>query len=151
MIATSLRRFALVWAAVLFVILLGLAAPARAQSCNEDLGKIAAERQAQIDGLNAQAKSSKSHQLDPIASCPKLRALSATEGRFLDYMVKNKDWCSIPDETLESVKSNRAKTAAVASKACAIAVQIKRAQQQQASGGVPAGAPEALKLPTGPL
>lgn len=94
----------------------------------------------------------KSHagKLDPIESCPKLKSLAAVENTFKAYMVKNKDWCNIPDEIITNVADSQGKTAALAVRVCKVAEQVKKQQAQQAAGGG-LGAPAAPKLPAGPL
>jgi hypothetical protein len=138
-----LARFALP------VLLVGLGlpalvAPARAD-CNEDLGRIMQRREAAIQNLNDMAKASHG-KLDPIGACPKLRKLVGMENELLAYMTKNKEWCAIPDNAIENASAGHAKTAQTANQACNIAVQMKKAQEQQANGG--AGP---TKLPAGPL
>lgn len=127
------------------------ASPAHAQSgsCQEDLAALQNRRMAQIAELNKMSKASKGP-MNAALACPKLRSLSSIEGEFLAYIVKNKEWCSVPDEIVSQFKGTRAKTAATASKACAVAAQMKKSQDQQANG-LPNGAPSGLRLPTGPL
>jgi hypothetical protein len=119
---------------------------AYAGDCNDDIGNLTKKRQAIIDQLNHLAKGGK-NQLDPIAACPKLRALVAAEHELVGYLTKNKDWCAIPDEALQNISASTAKSGGVANQACAAAAQMKKAQQQQATGAAPQG----QKLPTGPL
>lgn len=129
-------------------------APALAQSCQEDIAKLGARRQAMIEVMNRQVKAGRG-KLDPIASCPKLRNLAAIESEFVAYMTKNKEWCHVPDEALANVSASARKTRNVAGQACNVAAQVQRArrqQQQQAASG-PVGGPQqqAPKLPSGPL
>lgn len=129
------------------------AAPAMAQSCQEDIAKIAQRRQAAIEVMNRLVKAGHG-KLDPIASCPKLRALAAVEGEFVAYMSKNKDWCHVPDEAMANVTAARNKTQSFAAKACNFAAQARRAQQQQrqaAGGPAQEQQQQARPLPTGPL
>ena len=131
------------------VLLLGFSLPtlvatARAD-CNEDLGKIMQKREAIIQELNASAKATKG-KLDPVGACPKLKKLSSMESELIAYMTKNKEWCAIPDNAIENATNGHTKTAQTANQACNIAVQMKKAQEQQANGG--AGP---TKLPAGPL
>lgn len=121
---------------------------ARAADCNEDIGALTKKRQGIIDGLNHLAKGGEKKQLDPVASCPKLKALVGVERELLAYLNKNKDWCNVPDSALENIGASAQKSSAVAAQACKIAAQMKKAQEQQATGG---GLPPAQKLPTGPL
>ena len=144
-------------------IVLGMAAalaalvaggPVLAQSCNEDIAAIAARRQAVINVLERSVKAGHG-KLDPVASCPVLRKLASIEGEFGSYMAKNKDWCHVPDEALANVQTSQRKTQTMASRACGLVTQIRRARQQQqqqnqqqAAGG---GQPQAQRLPAGPL
>ena len=131
-----------------------LSAPAMAQSCQEDIAKLTARRQVQIEAINRSGKASKG-KLDPVASCPRLRNLAAIENEFLGYMIKNKEWCHVPDDAIANVRAGHGKTAGIAAQACNIAKQVQRARQQQAAGGGGGqGAVQqqpATKLPTGPL
>ncbi len=127
---------------------LSLGGVARAGDCNEEIANLSKKRQAVIDQLNQLAKGGKK-QLDPIASCPKLRALAAAERELVAYLTKNKDWCAVPDDALQNLSTSSGKTSQVANQACKVAEQIKKAQEQQATGG--AGQPPAQKLPAGPL
>ena len=129
---------------------LAFAQPAAAQSCENDIGGLQKKRQSQIAEIN---KSTQDGKLDPVTACPRLRNLAATENEMLGYMQKNQNWCNIPDDVLSNVKEGQAKTASVAKQACTIAAQIRKQQQQQATGGgAPGfGAPPAPRLPAGPL
>ncbi len=81
--------------------LLVSAAPALAdQDCAGDLQKLAARRTAAMSGINEMVASAKGKKLDPAAFCVRSRPLNAAEEAMLAYMVKNKDWCQIPDEAI---------------------------------------------------
>jgi hypothetical protein len=116
---------------------------AYATDCNRDIGALTKKRQGIIDQLNKLAEGGKK-QLDPVASCPKLRALVAVEHELLAYLTKNKDWCSVPDEAFQNVSASTGKSSKVANQACTVAAQMKKAQEQQANVPQP-------KLPAGPL
>jgi hypothetical protein len=135
-------RKALLAAAGLFL----LSGGAYASDCNEDIGKLSHKRQGIIDELNHLAQRGKK-QLDPIASCPKLRSLVAAERELVAYLTKNKDWCQVPDEALKNLTASAGNTSKIANKACTVAEQMKKAQEQQAAGALSAQ----QKLPTGPL
>jgi hypothetical protein len=133
--------------------LLAWAAPAFAQSsCDTDIAAMQTKRQGQIADLNKSAKA-KDGKLDPIAACPRLRALASTEQSMLAYMQKNQNWCNIPEAVLENVKEGSSKTASIANQACGLAAKVKKMQEQQAAGGGagPFNTPAAPKLPAGPL
>ena len=120
---------------------------AYATDCNQDIGALTKKRQGVIDELNKLAQGGKK-QLDPIASCPKLRALVAVEHELLAYLTKNKDWCAVPDEAFQNISASTGKSGKVANQACTVAAKMKKAQEQQASGALNAPQP---KLPAGPL
>jgi hypothetical protein len=120
---------------------------AYATDCNQDIGALTKKRQGVIDELNKLAQGGKK-QLDPIASCPKLRALVAVEHELLAYLTKNKDWCAVPDEAFQSISASTGKSGKVANQACTVAAKMKKAQEQQASGALNVPQP---KLPAGPL
>lgn len=128
----------------------GVALPtlARAGDCNSDIAGLTAKRQTYIEKLNVLAKSSKG-KLDPVASCPQLRGLVAAEAALIKYLESNKNWCNIPDEAVSNLKAADAKSQTFATQACNLAVQAKKAQQQQASS--PNLGLEQQKLPAGPL
>lgn len=126
---------------------LAAAGTARAADCNADIGALTKKRQGVIDQLNRLAKGAK-NQLDPVAACPKLKELVGVERQLLAYLTKNKEWCSIPEDAVSNITASADKSGAVAGQACKIAAQMKKAQEQQATG---AGLPQGQKLPTGPL
>lgn len=120
---------------------------AYATDCNQDIGALTKKRQGVIDQLNQLSQGGKK-QLDPVASCPKLRALVAVEHELLAYLTKNKDWCAVPDEAFQNISASTGKSGKVANQACTVAAQMKKAQEQQAKGAL--DAPQ-QKLPAGPL
>ncbi len=116
-------------------------------NCDADIGNIQKKRMGIIQELNKLAAAGKG-KIDPIASCPKLRALSAAEGQLKAYMTKNKSWCNIPDEILAQVSGGAEKTTEMSARACEIATQIRKQQQGAAQADAP---PAGIRLPTGPL
>jgi len=79
---------------------------------------------------------------------PKLRALVAVERELVAYLTKNKEWCGVPDEAFQNISASSGKSTKVAEQACKVAAQMKKAQEQQASGAL--NSPQ-TKLPAGPL
>ncbi len=123
------------------------AAPSFAQSCNEDLQKLAQRRTAEMSTINDMIKAAKGKPLDPTMFCAKSGGLNVAETAMLAYLEKNKDWCQIPDEMVDQLKATHIKNVAFAARACDFAAKIKKMKDQQADGG----APQAQPLPTGPL
>ncbi len=115
-------------------------------SCDQSMLTFKSRRDKQLEQINNLVKAGKG-KLDPVAACPKFRGLVAIESEMKAWMIKNKDWCSIPDELLESVKTGFAKTPTYEKNACAAAAMAKRA----AEGGGPVQAQPSVKLPAGPL
>lgn len=148
--AVSSPRAALMAAAVVGLASCGFASSAWA-GCQEDIAAINQKRLTQVSALNADAKKLKG-KLNPITACPQLRSLASLEKQLTDYMVKNKEWCAIPDEVVSNIQSSAAKTATIAGQACAAVGKMKemerKAKEQQAQGF---GNPGPQKLPTGPL
>lgn len=140
-------RAAAILVAAGLLFLLGLPNAAFAD-CNEDIAKLTQKRQAVIDKLNELAKGSK-NELDPITSCPRLRALVAAEKDLISYLKKNKDWCNIPDDAIANISDSSSKSSNIANQACKVAAQMKKAQEQQAIDALHS-APRP-KLPAGPL
>jgi hypothetical protein len=123
------------------------ATPTFAQSCSDDMQKLSQRRETEMATINALVKSAKGKQLDPTVFCAKSGGLISAENAMIAYMEKNKEWCGIPDEALDGLKANHAKSAAFAAKACKVAAEMKKMKDQQADGG----GPQAQPLPAGPL
>jgi hypothetical protein len=140
----SLRKAAFAVTALLPFVGCGTA---YATDCNQDIGALTKKRQGILDELNKLAQGGKK-QLEPVAACPKLRALVAVEHELVAYLTKNKDWCAVPDEAFQNISASTSKSGKVANQACTVAAKMKKAQEQQASGALNVPQP---KLPAGPL
>jgi hypothetical protein len=134
---------ALVWAASAF-----------AADCASDLQNLSSRRASALQSINQMVAATKGKKLDPEVFCARSRPLNAAEEAMIAYMVKNKDWCQIPDDAISQLKDSHAKSVAFAGKACGVAAQIakmkkqaEQAQAQQQAGG----APQVQPLPAGPL
>jgi hypothetical protein len=140
----SLRKAAFAVTALIPFVACGTA---YATDCNQDIGALTKKRQDILDQLNKLAQGGKK-QLEPVAACPKLRALVAVEHELVAYLTKNKDWCAVPDEAFQNISASTSKSGKVANQACTVAAKMKKAQEQQASGALNVPQP---KLPAGPL
>jgi hypothetical protein len=146
--STMTRRFTTMLLLALSLGGAGWAVPSYAQqSCTEDLQKLALRREAQLEIINGMVKAAHGKQLDPAVFCAKSAGLNAVENAMIAYMVKNKEWCQLPDEAIAQLKANHARSVAFSAKACDVAAKIKKMKEQQAQGG----APQVQPLPTGPL
>jgi hypothetical protein len=122
-------------------------APALAQSCGDDMQKMAQRRETELAAINGIIKAAKGKQLDPTVFCSKSSGLISVENAMIAYMEKNKDWCGFPDEAIDNLKANHARSTSFAAKACKVAAEMKKAREQAANGE----GPQAQPLPTGPL
>ena len=114
------------------------------------MARLSKAREGQLEALNTLIKASKGRQMDPAVFCAKSGGLNAAENALIGSMVKNKDWCSIPDDVINQLKDTHAKSATFSARACAVAAQRRKMEEQQAQGGG-AGSPQAPPLPAGPL
>ena len=119
-------------------------------NCADDLQKLSARRVAQLSDINTMAAASRKEKkpVDPGVFCAKTHALTAIEDSLLAYMNKNKDWCGIPDDVIESLKASHAKSIEFGGRACVAAARAKKMQQEQQAGG---GGQQPTPLPAGPL
>ncbi len=143
--ARRVRRFALL--GFLVAAICG-AGPALAQSCGDDLQKLAQKREASMQAINGVVAAAHGKPLDPAIFCAKTAPLIAVEGAMIAYMEKNKEWCQVPDDAIAQLKAAHVKTIGFSTKACTVAEKIKKMKEQAAQGG---GPPQAQPLPAGPL
>ena len=115
--------------------------------CGQDMQKLAAARNAELEKVNVFAKAAHGKPLDPEAFCLKSKGLLQAESAIIAYMEKNKDWCSFPDDAIATLKEHHVKNAQFNAKACSVAVQMKKMKEQAAQGA----GPQAQPLPSGPL
>jgi hypothetical protein len=132
-----------------------LATPALAvDDCATSLQKLSAKREAALKGINDMVVAARGKKLDPVAFCARSRPLNQAEEAMLAYMIKNKDWCQIPDDAINQLKATHAKSLAFGGKACTVAAQMEKMKKQAAQaaqqGGI-GGAPPEQPLPAGPL
>ena len=114
--------------------------------CNETLQRLSKQREIELDAVNNLIRAQHGKPLDPGVACAKSAGLNKVEAEMLAFMDKNKDWCSIPDNSIAELKANHAKSVAFTTKACTVAAQMRKMKEQAASGG-----PQSQPLPSGPL
>src|ERR1700736_6143984 len=103
----SLRKAAFALTALIPFVVGGAA---YATDCNQDIGALTKKRQGIIDQLNQLAQGGKK-QLDPVASCPKLRAPVAVARGLLAYLIKHKECGAVPDAASQNVTAITGKSA----------------------------------------
>ncbi len=120
--------------------------------CATSLQKLAARREAALQGINQMVKAAHGKKLDPEGFCARSRPLNSAEEAMLAYMLKNKDWCQIPDDAVNQLKASHAKSVAFGAKACKVAADIVKMKKQAAAAAQQGGGPPAEQpLPAGPL
>lgn len=118
-----------------------------ADSCAE-LGVLKGKREAILQNINQLVVAAKGKQMDAETFCERARPIIAADNAFVASLNKNKDWCQVPDEVIGQFKEIQVKDTAMASRACGVAAQMKKAKEQAEAAGPGAQAP---KLPAGPL
>ncbi len=151
--ALAMPAFNIVAAAIfglgLWTISVSRPAKAQSSSCQNDFQALNKKLEGQVAALNALQKG-KNKQMDPAAACPRLRNLAATERELLAFMKKEKAWCNIPDDIIETVAKRAEGTTRVAGQACK-AASMQQQMRRQAQQGAQAGPDPRPKLPSGPL
>jgi hypothetical protein len=97
---------------------------ALAQSCDDDLQKLAVKREAAMQSINGVVAAAHGKPLDPAVFCAKTAPLISVEGAMIAYMEKNKDLCQVPDEAIAQLKAAHAKTMGFSAKACTVGEKI---------------------------
>jgi hypothetical protein len=110
-------------------VVIGSAA-ALAQSCGEDLRKLAQKREAAMQTINAMVAAANGWPLDSAILCARSAPLISAENSLLVYMEKNKDLCQVADEAIAELKTTHAKTIARSSKACKVAAEQKKIKER---------------------
>jgi hypothetical protein len=83
-------------AVAIIAVVGGLVEPALA-SCDVDMQKLVQARNTQLEIINDYAKSFHGKPMDSEGFCAKSASLIRAETALIEYMEKNKDWCSFHD------------------------------------------------------
>jgi hypothetical protein len=128
---------------------------AQQSSCATDFQKFMQPRQTLIERINGFSK----RRPTPQQACSTLNQLVAADGRLSKWVDENKDWCQIPEEMVEQLKTGAGQAQRARGQACGAAKQqaamIARARAQQRAaqgggGGTPAVG-SGVRLPSGAL
>jgi hypothetical protein len=125
-------------------------------SCQADFQKVMQPRMNLIQRINGFRNKR------PTAgqACSTLGQLVAADARAIKWMTDNKEWCQIPDETVEQLKGAAGQSSRARGQACSAAknqqVQIARMRAAQAraaqqQGGGPPAVGSGVRLPQGAL
>ena len=137
-------------------------APAQAQASGcEQMQKLLQERQSIVASLNSASKAKR--KLTPAQACSTLGRLVGNGNATLKFASANMDWCQIPANFVEGMKTDNEKAAGIRNQACNAvkqqAVMQRRAQQQaqgQGQGSSPFGGGDTItggsvRIPQGAL
>lgn len=128
-----LRKKMFLGVAVLALGVTGSMQSAFALDCQNDIAGLIKSRLSIIGALNHSMKATHG-KLNPITACPALRRLSLIESKMATYFKANGAWCHIPDTAVAGIVKAHANDTAMAGKACAFAVKIKKMQAARAAG-----------------
>jgi hypothetical protein len=144
-----------------FGVLAGAAAlflspmPVAAQSspCQE-LGPHLAERKSLVEAISKLG--GKNKKMDAKAACAAFGKLVANGTTTLKWAETNKDWCQVPDQFIQGIKTDHEKVTKIRGQACTAAARQaemeKKAASGQGSGLMGGGGLEgSFKIPQGAL
>ena len=136
-------------------VLLSSMGPAAAQSsaCQE-VGVHLTERKSLVDAI--QKLTGKNKKMDAKAACAAFGKLVTNGNVTIKSAELNKDWCQIPDQLIESIKTDHEKIVKIRGQACGAAAKQaeleKKAREGQAGGLLGGGGLEgSYKIPQGAL
>jgi hypothetical protein len=152
-VSTFLARTCAAALAVSAVAFLG-SAPAQAQSstCQTGFQGVMAPRQALLQRINGfRTKRPTAQQ-----ACSTLSQLVSAEVRMIKWMTENKDWCSIPDETIAQAKQANSQASRARGQTCTAASrqaqgQAAAARQRAQGADAPPAVGSGVRLPQGAL
>jgi hypothetical protein len=128
-------------------------ARAQASGCQADFQKVMEPRQTLINRINGfRTKRPTAGQ-----ACSTLTQLVAADRKVIDWMTENKEWCQIPDEVVEQLKTASGDAAKSRGTACSAAknqqsqIARARAQERAAQQGGPPPVGSGVRLPQGAL
>lgn len=133
----SPRALAGFTAVALAAALLPLPAQAQSASCQE-LGTHLTERKSLVESIQ-KLGGGKGKPIDAKAACSAFGKLVANGTTTLKWAESNKDWCQIPDQFVEGIKTDHEKVTKIRGQACTAAAKQAEMQKNAAQGGGPQG------------
>jgi hypothetical protein len=130
--------------------------PALAQSAScQELGAHLTERKSLVEAIQ-KLSGGKDKKMDPKAACAAFGKLVANGNTTLKWAEANKDWCQIPDQFVEGIKSDHDKVSKIRGQACSVAAKQVEMEKKAAQGGPPGllgggGLEGSFKIPQGAL
>jgi hypothetical protein len=116
-------------AAGLFVSSMPVAA--QSSACQE-LGPQLAERKSLVEAISKLG--GKNKKMDAKAACAAFGKLVANGNSTLKWAEANKDWCQIPDQFIQGIKTDHEKVTKIRGQACTAAARQAEMEKKAASG-----------------
>ena len=132
--------------------------PAQAQSSPcQQVGVQLQERKSLIDAV--QKLGGKDKKMEPKAACAAFGKLVANGTTTLKWAEANKDWCQIPEQFIEGIKTDHEKVVKIRGQACGVAAKQVELEKKARSGQGPGaggllgggGLEGSYKMPQGAL
>jgi hypothetical protein len=130
--------------------------PAQAQSAAcQELGAHLTERKSLVEAIQ-KLGGGKDKKMDPKAACAAFGKLVANGSTTLKWAETNKDWCQVPDQFIEGIKTDHEKVSKVRGQACSVAAKQAEMEKKAAQSGPPgpfggAGLEQPYKMPQGAM
>ena len=133
-------RFALAGLAGLALAgLTGAMAPAEAQSSScQQLGLYMMERKSLVEAVQKLGLG-KEKKMDPKAACAAFGKLVTNGATMLKWAEANKDWCQIPEQFVEGIRTDHEKVVKIRGQACSVAAKQAELEKKARSGQGGAG------------
>ncbi len=114
--------------------------PAQAQSAScQELGAHLTERKALVEAIQ-KLSAGKDKKMEPKAACAAFGKLVANGNTTLKWAAANKDWCQVPDQFIDGIKTDHDKVTKIRGQACTVAAKQAEMEKKAAAGaGGPAG------------
>ena len=111
--------------------LTGATAQAQSSSCQE-LGPHMMERKSLVEAV--QKLGGKNKKMDPKAACAAFGKLVTNGNTMLKWTEANKDWCQVPDQFIEGIKTDHEKVVKIRGQACGAAAKQAELEKKARSG-----------------
>jgi hypothetical protein len=121
------------------VMALAAPLPAQAQSSScQELGAHLTERKSLVEAIQ-KLGGTKEKKMEPKAACAAFGKLAANGSTTLKWAEANKEWCQVPDQFIEGIKTDHEKVLKIRTQACNVAAKQAEMEKKAASGQGPGG------------
>jgi hypothetical protein len=125
-------------AGLVIAALVGPMAPAQAQSSScQQAGSYMAERKSLVEAV--QKLGGKDKKMDAKAACAAFGKLVANGATMLKWAEANKDWCQVPEQFIQGIKTDHEKVTKIRGQACGAAAKQAEMEKNARSGQGGAG------------